>query len=354
LYPLKSSLLVCPNCLNRISVIDDELSNQALGYLCDKCELIFPVKEGILIILAKEVRNYELEYQLLLDIKTRLSAKGDVVLNNAIERTIELVKDKKGSSSWQWDDEQFWSKEYANFSQNNVQKNWNDRLWQRQILMSKLSEKVCLNEKVIFDVGCGEGQNFRYLVFPYCTPTSLYIATDISFAALKINRQRNPHKNSIYILCSADHELPVCNNSIDLLCYFGILHHTKNKHKNIEKGKRVLAENGFVMFSESVDRFSLGSLDSENSSAHEELINKEALIEEFSHATLIKIIIREESTPILTLAVKLFPRILLSDRKLFSILLFFDVTIASSIGRKLDFLSGGEILGLLQYRVPHR
>jgi len=61
------------------------------------------------------------------------------------------------------------------------------------------------------------------------------------------------HKNSSYILCSEDYELPF-HNTIDVLCYFGILHHTKNKSDNIQKDKRLLRKNGYLILAEAVDR----------------------------------------------------------------------------------------------------
>lgn len=110
---------------------------------------------------------------------------------------------------------------------------------------------------------------------------TLYVATDISFAALKNNRNINPHSNSLYVVCSDDYPLPFKNKSIDVLCYFGILHHTHNKTNNIEKDTALLKPNGFLLLSEGTERPTLAIANAQTeASAHEEHISRQSLLKQ--------------------------------------------------------------------------
>ena len=247
----KFEILICPDCRGELNKI--ELEKETIGLCCSDCELIYPVKDGIPIVLAKEARNYDLEYPLIKKIEKRLS-NGSFASSEYIEKTLNLIVPKKETSSWEWEDERYWSNKYAFEIRKKMEKNWNDRIWQRESLVEELTNRMKLRGKTVLDVGCGEGQNFRILLSKYCDQDTLYIGTDISFTALKLNRTRNKHRNSLFVLCSADYELPFEDHTVDVLCYFGILHHTKNKSDNIHKDKRVLRKNGCVILSESLDR----------------------------------------------------------------------------------------------------
>ena len=49
--------------------------NNLLGFYCEKCELVYPVREDIFILLPKKIRNYNLEYGVVYDIKENLQNK---------------------------------------------------------------------------------------------------------------------------------------------------------------------------------------------------------------------------------------------------------------------------------------
>ena len=236
-----------------------------------------------------------------------------------------------------------------------IQKNWYDRIWQRELIIKELTNRLSLEGKTILSVGCGEGQNFKFLLKKYCDENSLYIATDISFEALKLNRSRNTHKNSLYVLCSADDELPFPDNHIDVLCYFGILHHTKNKSDNLQKDKRLVRKNGYIVLAESVDRPRLPLpswlMPKVDISAHEEHITRENLFAQLTRKKGIEVILaREEGTPFFTLIMNIFRNSILRNKQLFVFILNLDVLITKTLGRIIPFFRAGEILVLARQR----
>lgn len=124
----------------------------------------------------------------------------------SIENTLNLLQSLKDSISWEWEDEQFWSRNYKQLPRTlTIGK---DRLWQREQLITQLTSQLNLKGKVILDIGCGKSQEFRLLFSKYCDKNTLYIGTDISFGRLKASKLLNNHDNSLYVLCSADYLLP--------------------------------------------------------------------------------------------------------------------------------------------------
>jgi len=346
-------LLVCPDCKGNLKEI--VFQSKIIGFYCPKCGIVFPVKDDIPILLAKEARNFDLEYPLIKKIESKISNNSSDEIRSFIKKTLVLLASKKGMLTWEWEDEEFWSRKYRKEAVAKVQKNWNDRIWQREILAKKLTSLSSLRGKTILSVGCGEGQNFRFLLKKYCDENCLYIATDVSFEALKLNRFRNTHKNSLYVLCSADYELPFPDNTIDVLCYFGILHHTKNKSNNIQKDKRLLRKNGYLILAEAVDRPtpSLASwlIPKEETSAHEERVRKQSLFAQLTRKRGFEVVfVREEGTPSFTGMMKTLRNAMLCNKQLFLFVLNLDVLIAKTFGRIIPFFRAGEII-LLARRI---
>ena len=341
-------LFVCPDDKGNLRKIEG-VQKQLLGFYCQKCGMIFPVKDGIPIILAKEARNFDLEYPLIKKIENKISNNSFGELHKFIKSTLVLLMSKKGLLSWEWEDGQFWSRKYGKEMNGGTQKNWNDRIWQRELLVKKLTNRLSLEGKTILSVGCGEGQNFRFLLKKYCDENSLYIATDISFEALKLNRSRNLHKKSLYVLCSADYGLPFPDNTIDILCYFGILHHTKNKSNNIQKDKRLIRKNGYIILAEAVERPTLQLrnwlMPKAETSAHEEHIRKENLFAQLTRKKGIEMIfVKEEGTSFFTGMMKYIRNAMLHNKQLFLFVLNLDVFIIRTLGRIIPFFRAGEIL----------
>jgi FkbM family methyltransferase len=341
-------LFKCPNCRSTIAFFDD---NGASGFYCKNCSRVFPVKEGVAIILADDIRNYSLEYP-------QLSDMLDTVPNSAIKRyleeTIALVESKKESRSWEWDDEEFWSTQYRKQADRQEEKNRNNRYWQRQPLVKTLLKNSSLEGKIVLSIGCGDGNNFRKLILPHCNETSLYISTDISFHGLALNKRLNPHTNSIYVLCSEDYELPFEDESLDVICYFGVLHHTRLKSMNIVKDRRVLKLGGFILLHEAIDRpetFIAKHFDEEKS-AHEEYVNRNELLNLFREDTGFKILYkREDLTPFYTFFMIFFKEAMLTHKKFFDCISFVDALIAKTLGSLFPIFKAG-CIGLTARVVP--
>lgn len=348
-------LLVCPDCKGNLKQI--EIKN-LLVFFCERCQIIYPIKENIPILLAKEARNYDLEYPLITKIEKKLSNNSFSQLHKYIKRTLDLLMSKKGEVTWEWEDEKFWSREYAKDRIMKLQRNWNNRIWQIEKIVKELTDRLSLRNKTILSVGCGEGQTFRFLLSKYCNEKSLYIATDISFEALKLNRSRNTHKNSLYVLCSADCELPFPNNTVDVLCYFAIIHHTKNKSDNISKDRRLVKRNRYIIiafepFQRSRARRLVWSKLKPKSegSAHEEHIRKENLFAQLTSEKGFKVCsVREERTPFYNGMMTFFCNVMLHNKKLHNFILNLDNLIARTLGCLLPFFRAGEILVLVRRR----
>jgi ubiquinone/menaquinone biosynthesis C-methylase UbiE/uncharacterized protein YbaR (Trm112 family) len=324
-------MFACPNCQTALKKTDSPL------LYCEKCQIVFPIKNEIYIILANDARNFQLEYPLIQRLKR---TESNPKIRSFIDNTLMLLAEKKDSLTWEWQDEQFWTQDYQQRLSSGVVKNWRDRLWQREPLVERLLASVDLHGKAIVDVGCGEGQTFRYLLAQKCTEQTLYVGLDVSFEALKLNQLNNPHKNSIYILCSADYQLPLEVNSVDVLCYFGILHHTKNKTGNIPVHKSLLKEGGFLVLVESLDRKVLVASNVEES-AHEEQISEVELLKHFKGDLVL--FRRGDGSLFYTFILRVLNKPLLNSKGLFKLTYWFDCLICSSAGRRIGFLGAGEV-----------
>ncbi len=249
-----TSIIACPDCKGNIKEITAGDAISAL--FCETCELVYPAKESILIMLPKYARNYTLEYNLVENINRKIANPLNKLLDRYIDNTLKLLDSLKGTKTWEWEDEEFWNEEYKKERISKAQKNWNDRIWQRKFFVESVLQDMGQKEKTILDCGSGEGQDFRLSLSQYCDEQTLYIATDISFEGLKLNQERNRHKNSIYILCTIDN-LPIQKESLDVLCYFGILHHTEKKELSIPDNSKLLKKGGFILLHEALERPSL-------------------------------------------------------------------------------------------------
>lgn len=264
-------LLVSPDDGGPLILVEKD-GDQAL--LSESAGLLYPILDDIPVLLAREDRSYELEFAAV-DVFRRAE---DGKIKEVAERTIELLEQRKGQKSFAWEDEVHWTKEYAKMAPNEVDDSkWNDRLWQRSPLVE--SAEVGNIESLV-DIGCGEGQNFRNLLKTRIPADCLYIGADISLAGLRLNRKRNAWENAMFIVCSAD-RLPLKPLSVDLICYFGVLHHTENKAKNFSVHMDLLRPGGKIILHEAIERpCILGDRFRRHQSAHEERFDLRELEEE--------------------------------------------------------------------------
>jgi len=345
-------ILACPDCGGSIKEITDR--EQVLGFHCGLCELVYPISDDIPILLPKSARSYDLEYALITAIGDRLCDLSTEKLSKSIDNTFDLIESLKDQKSWEWEDEEWWSQHYKNEMGTSKEKDWGLRIWQREWLVEKLISNIDLRGKKILDVGCGEGQNFRGLLASHCDDTSLYIATDISIEALKLNRFRNRHRNAIYVLSSGN-QLPIRKNSIDLLCYFGILHHMERKADTIEHDSELVEHNGFVIIHEALERPFLSTIlpfirpDALEASAHEERVDKDNLLSTINGTKELEIIASRESHTLLFGFMLKFLRIGFLNKKWFyRILLYCDLLFLKMFGRLSSALSSGDIMLVLK------
>jgi SAM-dependent methyltransferase len=177
----------------------------------------------------------------------------DTRLADRLRNSLAMVR-RVTDRSWEWEDEEYWTSDYERWLRNTKTKDWNDRLWQRDLLIRQLRlREHDLAGKVIADVGSGEGQTFRHLIAPLCDAETLYVAIDISLAALRLNRRLNPHVNSAFILSVAS-PLPLRTSSVDIALYFGILHHAPRKESSLCMDASVIKAGGYVLLHEALDR----------------------------------------------------------------------------------------------------
>jgi uncharacterized protein YbaR (Trm112 family)/ubiquinone/menaquinone biosynthesis C-methylase UbiE len=342
-------IFICPNCKTQLHLFNPD---NILGFYCEKCELIFPIKEGIPIILANDIRKYSLEYPLLTEMLHQTTSTD---VERCIRKTVELVESKKSSETWEWTDEKFWSEKYSQDPDKAPINDEKDRFWQRApMLDAMLEDDGDFKDKTLLSLGCGDGNNFRSLIHPHCSSGTLYIAQDISYQGLVLNRKLNSHINSLYVLCSEDYELPFADESVDIIYYFGILHHTRHKSSNVKKDRRLLKESGYVFLHEALDRpktFLAKKLEEEKSE-HEEYINRQECLAQFSDDDYFKIIYkREDSTPFYTFFMLFFRDFTLSTNLIFNSIMKLDVAIAKTLGFFIPYFKPGCIALLARRKI---
>ena len=340
-------MLVCPNCRSTISKINHK--EEIEFYFCEDCECIFPIIDDIPIIFNWHSKNYKLEMpfltKLMIEVGTGHIAKVTRVIIDKNIAELEMLRD---SEIWEWEDETFWSEAYAEEMNSSTPKDWSLTEKLRAPVKSFFSSNK-IESGAILDVGCGEGQNFRNYIHEYINSDVEYIAVDVSFNALKLNRLRNKHQNCHYILASADN-LPFRDRSIDVMCFFGILHHTQGKALALQRSLDILKPNGLFVIHEALvkpnpsDFLPFLRKKSGEESAHEERIDRTSLFAVLESQS-VKCIIRVD---FFTLIFGAFRRLMQQkgfvQTALFASVLAIDRVVASTLGRVLKIFASGDIL----------
>lgn len=339
-------LFICPDCGEFLDFIYND--NELIGLCCHNDKTVFPINDGIIIILPKDKRNYSLEFNLVEKIRKNVNS-GDQIIEYC-KRTTQLFDQCHFDDIYEWDEEEYWSREYDKRAHSASENNWNERIWDNEFMVRHLLEETTLSNRVILDVGSGEGQLFRRLVSRFCDYDTLYIATDISLSALRLNRSRNTHKNSIYVLCSAE-KLPLRAGKIDVLCYFGILHHTKYKAENISNHIHLVKSGGYILLCEALQRPSLfrsTGTPRKNDSPHEERIEKEQIIYEINKNNLEIVASRYFKTIFYGLMRHLFGCIMKNSRTCFDLIVLMDQMFMRYIGSFFPYFQPGAIRMILK------
>jgi ubiquinone/menaquinone biosynthesis C-methylase UbiE/uncharacterized protein YbaR (Trm112 family) len=347
-------IIACPDCGARLSEITADGS--LVGFCCQDDGIIFPLVDGIPILLAREKRSHKLEYSLIENIRQEVSGDdSSEFIATCIERTLNLLEQSKHVTTYECEEDEYWTNVYSERAVAVATDNWNHRIWLEEFLVQHLVEQTSLRGKVILDVGCGEGQSFRFQLSQYCDESTLYIAADISLSGLKLNRCRNPHENSLYILCSAEH-LPIQKGVIDVLCYFGILHHTQKKAANIYNHLELLKSDGYMLMYEGLQRPSrLRGLwePGQSDSPHEERIEREQLEMAINESGLEIVCCRYFNTIFYGSVMHFFRSIVLNNKGLFNLVLMLDNMFMKILGGVIRYFRPGTIMLLLKrQKVP--
>ncbi len=342
-------VLACPDCRGSLGVVPAPEGDPGLS--CGACQIAFPSSDGIPILLPRSARSCEVELPL---VEALRAAPQTETVCRALDDTTRLLKGFEGRRSWEWEDEEYWREKYRRQTERFLageqmdEKRWAVRFWQREFLIENLPNALWGAGKTIVDIGCGAGHNFRILLSPHCDPSTLYLAADISLDGLKFNRLRNPHENALYVLCSAD-SLPFRDGSVDMLCYFGILHHTERQAGTIEEDSRLLKPGGVAILHEAITRKSPrpGFLPVENpGSEHEETIDREELLDGIRRAPGLDVLAQKWShTVVMGLGKKVLRR-WLRGRGAYSFVAAIDRA-SLGLGRVSPWFEPGEVLMVL-------
>jgi SAM-dependent methyltransferase len=308
--------------------------------------LLHPVIDNIAVLLSRDDRSCELEAGVLEAFLADDQLSPE--LSDAARRTLALLESRRGIRSFAWEDEEHWNKEYAateNAAADDTK--WNDRIWQHQNSMATAGVRGTMT---ILDIGCGEGQLFRQLFRQRIAPESLYIGADISLAGLKLNRKLNAWPNALYILCSAD-SLPLAPSSVDLICYFGVLHHTKNKEKNLPVHLGILKPGGRIILSEAIERARiLSDRFRPGESAHEERFDVRDL-QTILAASPEKVRVLSWKTRLSVFysgAARLLGSKLVRTKPIYDFLAAVDHLCIATLGRVLPWFRGAEVMTVLE------
>jgi ubiquinone/menaquinone biosynthesis C-methylase UbiE/uncharacterized protein YbaR (Trm112 family) len=336
-------LLACPDCGSGLKIMD------AVGALCDTCRLGFVKIDGIYVLLARSARNRDLELPAL---ETALRALEGSANRECFLNTVRLLEAAPAEKTWEWEDEEFWAREYTDLSVAPAEKNWNDRLWEREFLRrNALARLGGLSGKLLLDVGCGEGQTFRRVLVEHTDDTTAYVGADISLSALRLNRQRNPCKNALYVLCSAN-RLPFREGVFDALCYFGILHHTERKSVTLAEDARLLRQGGVMLLHEVLGRPTVSSilgLKGEESSAHDEEVDRRELERTIMSTPAIAVVAkREMHSPIYSLALRVASGLVLTNRWAWEVLRVIDSGVIKMVGSWVPLFRPAAVLMVLE------
>jgi ubiquinone/menaquinone biosynthesis C-methylase UbiE len=177
-------------------------------------------------------------------------------LKNSIENNLKKIKSYKKDQKniWNIEEAEYYNKgfetdELINKAAEDVKDN---ALWGRYINQKKVIFNNAKNEKVknVLEVGCGNSRSIFHCMNPEKYNLN-YVGTDISINRLLIAKKVIP--NADFIVCSASN-LPFRDAYFDLVFGLGVYHHLPNLKKALNESVRCLSYNGFIGFTEPVDK----------------------------------------------------------------------------------------------------
>lgn len=252
---LLERFLVCANCHNNVQVHGDDGTPDRQAVLrCTSCDSVFPMIDGIPILLKDQVRSPALELPLF----DRLS-RADFQANiwQQIQEQKARLQSTTFSASWEWEDVEFWDRTYQeawNKCQAGVAisaNTWPERVLQREPYLRTLTTPGFVPDGAIVETGCGSAAYYESLLLQLAPRP--YIGFDMSIHALKIKRHILNHPDAIYALASIDNP-PIQKESSALLLVAGILHHSERKEQTLPDLFSLLQQDGVMFLDEVLTR----------------------------------------------------------------------------------------------------
>ena len=342
-------LLRCPDCkssltfqrIDKVEGFDDGI------LVCGVCEHIYPVADGIPILLRTGTRNTKMELAIF---ERFLDKSKDPLIIERINREAELLRSIKFVGSWEWDDVEFWDKAY--------QTNWEklqkgdesffekllpERLLQRRPEMGLIKKFTQEYSGVTIEVGAGTATYTKPLIDS--APESSYVAVDMSLYGLKIRRKLMNAPKSLYVLASIDN-LPFPDESIDCMILIGILHHAEHKEQTLPKLKKLMAQNGIIYLDEVLHRPSFlphtDKIRGQNISLHEEYIFREPLDHILAQSGRIEYYVLF-NTPFYNFCIKKLQAFVVSGGAAYGAVRLIDKILMKSIGKIMPSFKAGAI-----------
>lgn len=115
-----------------------------------------------------------------------------------------------------------------------------------KLIKLEFHQKIPGVPKVIVDLGSGTGQLTQQLVLNF--PKSSIIAVDIAFGMLSYSQLKYP-KNNVVLLCGDVEQLPLKNNSCDVVFSNLMFQWSPDYKKSLQESSRILKPNGMLLFS---------------------------------------------------------------------------------------------------------
>lgn len=347
--------LCCPNC--RLDLTYTGVGNSGFDdgvLLCDNCSSIFPVTDAIPILLKDSIRNPREEIPVFEGIAKQIV---DIELKNKIDKEIEKLSARKFSSSWEWDDVDYWDKIYEEQLAKLLSgdKTFDDRRCQARVMQRRQEMLIMDRDKffpdgLLVEVGAGTAVYINNILEKH--KAKPYIAVDMSMPALKIRRKLLSRGNSLFIMGSVDN-LPLKYECVAGLFIIGILHHSERKESTLLSLKRYLVDGGIIYLDEAISRPSF--------LRHEEIIKGVDVSiheEQIDYAKLMEIITKEGkleyhvifNTPIYTFMSTYLRQLMLMNYPVYRVVRAVDRLFMTTLGKKLPAFSAGEVTVLWRKR----
>lgn len=126
------------------------------------------------------------------------------------------------------------------------------------------------NETVL-DAACGTGYGSSIL----CKKAAKVLGMDISSETIKFAQDHYQQKNIRFQACDASREIPLPDESVDVVVSFETLEHVRNQENMLSEFKRVLKKGGRLVISTPDNDLISGGLPSDNPFHVKELDKKE-------------------------------------------------------------------------------